>query len=87
MSPPIELLPVSGDDQLRLSFWHWFVIQGGGTADIAQVHVSTDNGVEWHNVSPINYDGYGMDWTRTCVDRWSLWKGLAAGVPWNPPPN
>lgn len=77
ISPPINLPTVSANQQINLTFWHWFswsqYTGSGNVAGTGNVQVSTDGGSSWATVSnPATgnsaYNGYSNGWSLGSVD-------------------
>lgn len=72
VSPEISL-PVAGEDEeIRLTFWHWFRFDASfdfeiGSRDAGQVRVSTED--DWNTwVTLEEFDFASPNWTRAIVD-------------------
>lgn len=75
MLSPVRLPSVSGDDEIHLIFYHWFIFGGansalGSRADFGRVQVREEisPGVFGDWVSLSSYSGASPEWTRTLVD-------------------
>jgi hypothetical protein len=73
IGPAVTLPAVTGDDEIRLCFWHWFsYVCDGSQCDYGYVQVSfqdpgTGEWSAWENVSEKIQDTTPV-WSRTCVD-------------------
>ena len=71
ISPSIRLPEVSGDDELRLRFWHWFSYSGGdyGYVQIQEYdEVTQEWPSDWKNISDaIGYAGSAV-WSPKSLD-------------------
>lgn len=64
ISPQIALPPVSGEELIKLKFFHWYSMSSG---DKGELHLSTDNGATWVKISGI-FDGVSNVWTQYYAD-------------------
>jgi hypothetical protein len=76
ISPSIRLPEVSGDEEIRLRFWHWFSF-ASGDAGYVQISVYDEVTAEWSawdNIfGPIS--DYSAGWTRSPTTYLTAYKG------------